>query len=166
MRQSRKGWGSLSQSTRSRYERAGITESSYASGVSLSAARGHSNTPERPERAESQPDRYRKYLGARDRNPIRVITENGVKTIAGLSRSERSLVGAHDNAVRHALGNSEIPSQYRSVLNDFAGQTVTGYIVGTDELGTFTLADDAATLEWLEGRGELRFESIYPNKVA
>ncbi len=163
---SRRGWGSLSQPVRRRYERAGITESDYSLGVSLSAARGHSNTPERPERAESQPDRYRQYLRAKDRNPIRAITENGVVDLIGLSRSERSLVGAHDNAVRHALSTSEIPSRYRSILSDFTGRTVEGYIVGTDELTTFTLATDAATLEWLEGRGELRFESIYPNKAA
>jgi len=164
--QSRRGWGSLSQPVRRRYERAGITESDYSSGVSLSAARGHSNTPERPERAESQPDRYRQYLRAKDRDPIRAITENGVVDLTGLSRSERSLVGAHDNAVRHALSASEIPSVYRSVLSDFTGRTVEGFIVGTDELETFTLATDAATLEWLESRGELRFESIYPNKAA
>jgi len=89
-----------------------------------------------------------------------------VVDLTGLSKSERSLVGAHDNAVRHALSTSEIPSVYQSVLSDFTGRTVKGFIVETDELSTVTLATDAATLEWLESRGELRFESIYPNKVA
>lgn len=56
-------WGRLTPAYRARLERRGITRSSYEAGVSLSAARGHAATPERPERASRNPDKYRDYLG-------------------------------------------------------------------------------------------------------
>lgn len=43
-------WNSLSESTRKRYERAGISRADYMSGMSLKTARGHANTPEHPGR--------------------------------------------------------------------------------------------------------------------
>lgn len=45
-------------------ERGGITKRDYESGISLSAARGHSATPERPSQAYSKSgrERYRTYL--------------------------------------------------------------------------------------------------------
>lgn len=61
----RKEWGQLSGSYRSRLERGGVTRSAYESGVSLSAARGHARTPERPERAYTSQGRYQDYLNRR-----------------------------------------------------------------------------------------------------
>src|SRR6185312_3822903 len=43
----RKGWSELSPAYRQRLERHEITQSGYAEGGSLRAARGHSRTPER-----------------------------------------------------------------------------------------------------------------------
>ena len=63
----RSSWESLSPAYRARLERGGITRQDYLSGVSLSGARGHAKTPERPERAEKHPERYREYLGERQR---------------------------------------------------------------------------------------------------
>ena len=45
-----RNWEALKDTTRRRYERAGISRSDYMSGMSLKAARGHANTPERPGR--------------------------------------------------------------------------------------------------------------------
>lgn len=44
----RKGWDSLSLNYRKRLERAGISAKDYSAGISLSKARGHSQTPEHP----------------------------------------------------------------------------------------------------------------------
>ena len=46
-----RNWDNLSTSYRGRLERAGITREMYQAGVSVTAARGHSRTPERPQRA-------------------------------------------------------------------------------------------------------------------
>lgn len=40
----RKGWDNLSQTTRRRYERQGITRKDYEEGASLTAARGHGSS--------------------------------------------------------------------------------------------------------------------------
>lgn len=42
----RKGWANLSPSYRQRLSNAGITKTDYESGSSITAARGHSRTPE------------------------------------------------------------------------------------------------------------------------
>ena len=44
----RKGWDQLSPNYRVRLERAGISAKDYTAGISLSKARGHSQTPEHP----------------------------------------------------------------------------------------------------------------------
>jgi hypothetical protein len=61
----RRSWDSLSPSYRARLSRGGITKARYERGDSLTAARGHSKTPEHPERAQKNPQRYRKYLQKR-----------------------------------------------------------------------------------------------------
>ena len=62
----RKAWGSLSDAYRRRLERGGIDRESYDSGASLAGARGHEKTPERPERAEREPEKYQEYIFKRD----------------------------------------------------------------------------------------------------
>jgi len=66
-----RNWDALGDSTRTRYERAGISRSDYESGVSLKAARGHAETPERPMEATRHPERYETYVGLR--NDIRAL---------------------------------------------------------------------------------------------
>jgi hypothetical protein len=56
-----RNWDSLSAGYRKRLQSAGITKRQYNSGVSLSKARGHANTPERPERAQKNPGKYQAY---------------------------------------------------------------------------------------------------------
>lgn len=62
----RREWSGLSESTRTRYSRAGISPSAYESGASLSRARGHERTPEHivsPEDLTTeQRERYSEYL--------------------------------------------------------------------------------------------------------
>lgn len=62
----RKSWGSLSDAYRRRLERGGVSRQDYESGVSLAGARGHEVTPERPERAEKNPEKYQGYIFKRD----------------------------------------------------------------------------------------------------
>lgn len=61
-RRTNAAWDGLKPATRRRYERNGVTRASYVRGDSLSAARGHARTPERPERAAKHPERYTAYL--------------------------------------------------------------------------------------------------------
>jgi len=62
----RGSFSDLSESYRTRLERGGITRESYESGASLSAARGHAATPERPLKdLENPPERYREYAEIR-----------------------------------------------------------------------------------------------------
>lgn len=66
MARSRKGWQQLSPSYRARLQKAGITKSQYESGVSLSKARGHGQTPEHGIReAIRNPRKYQKYIAKR-----------------------------------------------------------------------------------------------------
>ena len=58
----RRAWDQLSGAYRRRLERAGVEEADYRAGGSLTAARGHGSTPERPERAARDPGRYVTYL--------------------------------------------------------------------------------------------------------
>jgi hypothetical protein len=51
----RKGWGQLSANYRGRLEKAGISKRDYERGESIKAARGHSQTPERPTQAQNFP---------------------------------------------------------------------------------------------------------------
>jgi hypothetical protein len=63
----RRTWNLLSANYRRRLERAGINRQRYDAGESLSKARGHAKTPERPERALKRPDRYPEYIRKRTR---------------------------------------------------------------------------------------------------
>jgi hypothetical protein len=57
----RKRWEDLSPPYRRRLERQGITKSGYESGVSVTGARGHARTPEKPSRASYNPVKYADY---------------------------------------------------------------------------------------------------------
>jgi hypothetical protein len=63
----RLGWDAISPAYRGRLTKAGITRADYERGASLTSARGHAKTPERPERAKSKPERYKEYLAKRAR---------------------------------------------------------------------------------------------------
>lgn len=63
----RRTWDLLSANYRRRLERNGVTRSAYESGASLSGARGHAKTPERPERARKHPEQYPEYTRKRQR---------------------------------------------------------------------------------------------------
>lgn len=57
-------WASLSGPYRQRLERSGIGREAYESGASLSGARGHGATPERPGAGAEKPE-YRPYYELR-----------------------------------------------------------------------------------------------------
>jgi len=161
----RRSWDSLSAMYRRRLEKNGIGRTSYQAGVPLSGARGHAGTPERPERAERKPDSYRGYLRRRGTG-MRMVTTDGVQIVQGLAQRERSLVGKHDNAVRNYLqAGREIPSPYVSKLGDFEGKTVRGCRPRSEVLADFEFETRETYLDYREGRGEVRFESIYEGRA-
>jgi len=119
----RKGWSQLSDDYRDRLERKGITREQYNSGESLERARGHEKTPEHPERAESNPEKYRDYLekangivndiqrlkrdifqagggfnNSRSRAAIRKTVDGRVRTIADLRRIRDALESGKEEA--------------------------------------------------------------------
>jgi hypothetical protein len=63
----RRNWDALSAGYRKRLQSAGITRRQYESGASLEKARGHAETPERPERAEKNPTKYAKYVAKKQK---------------------------------------------------------------------------------------------------
>lgn len=105
-----RNWDTLAGSTRSRYERAGISRSSYESGVSLKAARGHAETPERPMEATKHPERYESYVSLR--NDIREL--------------KRELYGTsprynHNSQVKGSKRHLEIVREILEAKVDFNG---------------------------------------------
>lgn len=124
----RKGWSSLSSDYRSRLERGGVSRSDYERGESLSTARGHGSTPERPELAESKPE----YEGYRNlRNEIidlkrelwggtgRFSEKNSRKEMRGMSHSKlekaRDVLG--EMSTRH-LSWDEMRTMYPELEDD------------------------------------------------
>lgn len=61
----RKGWDNLSAAYRERIAKAGMTREDYEAGQSLSKARGHSKTPERP--SSFDPKKFPQYASERQR---------------------------------------------------------------------------------------------------
>src|ERR1700722_16012146 len=63
----RKSWESLSPAYRTRLSRGGVTRGQYELGARLANARGHGATPEHPEDAAKNPEKYREYNRKRRR---------------------------------------------------------------------------------------------------
>jgi hypothetical protein len=78
--------------------------------------------------------------------PMRAITRSGLMTVGGLSPSEASAVGRHDNAVRRYLDTGSADD-----LEEFEGVVIQGH-----ELET---SPDA--LDWYALTNDIRFEDIY-----
>ncbi|GAA0411809.1 hypothetical protein [Streptomyces luteireticuli] len=140
----RKSWDLLSDGYRKRLERGGITRAAYEQGKSLSRARGHAYTPERPERAAKNTHKYQRYLRAR--KDIRVVSRDGVVMLDGLTKKERGIVAKHWNAVGKFLETGD-----NKDLVKFEGVTVGGH-----ELETRMNA-----IEYLAMVQSLAYESIY-----
>ena len=115
--QRRDGKGLLSESQQRRYMSRGVTESQYRNkSFSLSAVRGHERTPERPERALAKPARYREYL-SKPRSggkTMLVLTTDGVEEVPHLSKTERTRVAKHWNAVRDYLASQGLDTSVLS----------------------------------------------------
>ncbi len=80
------------------------------------------------------------------RPAMRAITRQGVVLLPGLTDSDASLVGRHDNAVRRYLDTGDDGG-----LDEFDGVTVAGHELETslDALDFYALIND------------IRFEDIY-----
>ena len=80
--------------------------------------------------------------------PMNVLTTEGMQFIAPRSRREASLIGEHNNAIRHFRDTGD-----ESQLNKFNGKKVAG----------FTLETNPEKIEEAAHVGELDFEDIYQN---
>ena len=102
----RSSFNSLSPAYRARLERAGITPAQYESGVSLESARGHKHTPERPERAEKNPGKYKDYLADRKRLEASVqAKKQGIFGDVHKFRANRS----KNNVAKNPMTGKQVP---------------------------------------------------------
>ena len=118
-----RNWDNLSPKYRERLSRSGITKSQYESGASLSKARGHAQTPEHPNRANSKPE-YARY---RNRKAMKQIKER-------VSKSIRDRV-------------EEYASKSSRTGKDWAGKQTTEFWALYNELGSAGLIEDYKTPE-------------------
>jgi len=109
-----RNWYALGDSTRTRYERAGITQAAYESGASLKAARGHAETPERPMEATRHPERYETYVSLR--NDIRELKRELYGTSPNFRDRTPKGGRAHLNKIREIL---ELKIDYTGSWDEF-----------------------------------------------
>lgn len=101
-----RNWRDLSPSYRQRLLSNGISKQDYEKGISLSAARGHGKTPERPERASRSPERFQDYLGKRSESGSQNADGSGVSRAQWARRYVRNLdreLGHKDKYNRRAI---------------------------------------------------------------
>lgn len=122
-----RNWDGLSSSYRQRLERAGITRAAYERGVSVTAARGHEKTPERPERAITHPEKYKEYLSRRRNLETKVISKKE-KMFGNAKKYSRKRSAANvRNAPMHLL------SKFLKDPNPFEDEDLYGYEEDGDE---------------------------------
>lgn len=180
-----KPWEELTPTHRRRLERAGITKASRETGVSLSKARGHGETPERPQRAQTNTTKYSTYLRRRTPLPVNSTTR-GVGPVQDMSKSDRREVGRYWNAVqRHFAGRVDVAAKYagltvmmeasdlpsvftgrpgRRTLADFHGVTVRGVFGDDTEPTDVEFQTDPRTIDGQAFRGELPNNDLYERK--
>jgi hypothetical protein len=76
MAKARKSWDEYTPDYRKRLERHGITKQNYrdpSASAKRQTARSHAKTPEHPERAKRNPERYKEYLSLRADETRQVI---------------------------------------------------------------------------------------------
>ncbi|QUH03825.1 hypothetical protein HUO13_26105 [Saccharopolyspora erythraea] len=164
MSRQRKSWESLSDAYRRRLERGGISRQAYESGASLSAARGHRSTPERPADAVRNPGRYAEYLA---RNPnagkefpafVWQADPNNLRPDVrdNWSRRDKTTIAKHWNAVaRHRMSHDD---QFARLLGRFENTYVGGYGgIPKQPLETRQSVID----QFIQQQTEDRFETLY-----
>jgi hypothetical protein len=98
-----RNWEALGSSQRHRYEAHGITRAHYESGGSLTAGRGHKNTPEHPERAElpRNQSKYEKYIEKRRQLENKVEAKKEAIFNSSRFNSRRSSQNVKRNPAHH-----------------------------------------------------------------
>lgn len=106
--------GDYEKRLRRRGVRRGEYEAGKVSSRRLKAARGHAQTPERPQEAERRPERFERYQ--RRAKALRTMTDRGPYWIRGLRQQDRAKIGRHWNDVGKALdqGNGRSVRKYRN----------------------------------------------------
>lgn len=97
----RRDWRNLSSGYRQRLIKGGVSRQDYERGISLSAARGHGKTPERPGRATANPERFGDYIGRR-----RAQTDSALFTSSGDLSDLRRQAIRHGDAFETWLGET------------------------------------------------------------
>ncbi|MGI8309036.1 hypothetical protein [Saccharopolyspora hattusasensis] len=133
MSRQRKSWNSLSDAYRRRLERGGISRQAYESGASLSKARGHAATPERPADARRNPGRYADYL-ARHPNAgkdfpafVRQADPSNIRPEVrdNWSTRDKTKLAKHWGAIgKHRMSHDD---QFGTLLGPFENTHVGGY---------------------------------------
>jgi len=171
-RRSEAQWSKLSPAYRARLERGGLTRSDYLAGVPLSAARGHSQTPERPERVKWAPERYAKYTAKKLGNIIIIPvtwTDNGarhfeVRKVEVGSRLDRVLASHYANAVSNYLHGGKV-NQFGVArderLSDYVGKSVTGYDLDTGVRRQWNFIANSDQIDALASSGGLSPDYFY-----
>jgi hypothetical protein len=165
---SRRSWDSLSVAYRNRLVRGGISREEYEAGTSLSAARGHRSTPERPERALRNPSMHVDYLDRVPRNlpkgkrAMRFNTPDGVVILKGLSRRDRSTVAQCENARRQLLNPIY---RFGKSFDQLRVTSVSGIEVGTTERKMFHAETDPRRIYAQAHQTTRRYTDIYAEAV-
>jgi len=135
----RRKWAELSATYRGRLERSGIGQSAYERGESLSAARGHAQTPEHPLAADAEvPKRYERYYNEKFNNPIKMLSDQGEVWLVGVPMRDRAAIAGHWNAVQSYLFNKPMrkarwwKGNTRTALNWFQNRTIKGAVLDDD----------------------------------
>lgn len=141
-----RNWSALSPSYQARLQRAGISRSSYESGVSLSSARGHAKTPEHPQDAYKQSGRrkYKDYRAERHGLVDQVVARKrelwGDRPRWNEDRARQYVAGSAKNAAGHFHKPSlRLLRQFLELTDDEAEAIVSGRDASFIE-GEFNLA--------------------------
>ncbi|MER6050036.1 hypothetical protein ABT168_21750 [Streptomyces sp. NPDC001793] len=143
-------WKGLDKNYRARLEKAGIDRAAYESGVSLKSARGHRETPERPEEAARRPADFTAYR-VRNAKYINVLTDEGLRRVR-LDKADRSKVARHWNSAKVWAKKGQADK-----INAMAGTTVQDVDTGEH----IRLAGVSMQLYQLARTGQMNIESIY-----
>jgi hypothetical protein len=159
----RREWDALSSAYRGRLSRSGITRAEYESGVSLSRARGHGKTPERPlSHGAKVPPKYQRYYNKRFNRPIKMLSTEGEIWLVSVSLAHRRMIGEHWNAVNSYLFSKPMRKakwwngSTRTALEFFVGKSAVGSevqdggLIDPPQRFTF-LTDLDEVAEWVQG---------------
>lgn len=133
-------WNALSDSYRHRLERSGISRRDYERGASVSAARGHAETPEHPSRATSES--HPAYTARRERllNEVAALKADVYSGRAKYNeqRSRKALDIRPTTGKKRGIASlKRLRKKYIAMLSDEPEEDYDGFLEGDDNDGDF-----------------------------